>query len=87
MVKVVLRGPLVSIFSGNEFSVKGDNLISILSKIDKRGIIVSDGRIKPGYLILVNGMDFRLLKRGFGRLRYCRYYSHKSRWMSWKYWN
>ncbi|ABP96399.1 MULTISPECIES: hypothetical protein [Metallosphaera] len=63
MVKVVLRGPLVSIFSGNEFSVKGDNLISILSKIDKRGIIVSDGRIKPGYLILVNGMDFRLLKK------------------------
>ncbi len=63
MVKVVLRGPLVSIFSGNEFSVKGDNLISILSKIDKRGIIVSDGRIKPGYLILVNGTDFRLLKK------------------------
>ncbi|MCY0849866.1 ubiquitin [Sulfuracidifex metallicus] len=64
MVKVVLRGPLVSVFNSNEFLVKGgSSLISTLSKIDKREIIVSDGRIKPGYLILINGTDFRLLKK------------------------
>ncbi|BCS91947.1 hypothetical protein L3N51_00171 [Metallosphaera sp. J1] len=62
MVKVLLRGPLVSIFNKSEFLVDGDDLLSVLSKIDNRGIIVNDGKIKPGYLILVNGADFRLLK-------------------------
>ncbi|MEM0064712.1 MAG: ubiquitin [Metallosphaera sp.] len=61
MVKVILRGPLSNTFGQSIFLVNDDNLISVLKNFDKFGLIIDQGKVKPGYIVLVNGKDSRLL--------------------------
>lgn len=36
------------------------NLVRAIERIDEHHIITNNGRIRPGYLILLNGKDVRL---------------------------
>ncbi len=61
MSKVLFFGPLVQAFNKKEIEIKGVNsIIEILRNIDKSGIIIDKDNIKPGYIILVNGVDWRI---------------------------
>lgn len=61
MARVVLKGPLSNIFGREEIEINSNNLIELLSRLDERSIIIAGSKVRPGYLILVNGVDFRLL--------------------------
>ncbi|EHP69489.1 MAG: ubiquitin [Metallosphaera yellowstonensis] len=61
MVKVILRGPLSNVFGKEEIKVDADNLLTLLYKLDRGSVIISNSKIRSGYIILVNGVDFRLL--------------------------
>ncbi|BCU70584.1 MoaD/ThiS family protein [Stygiolobus caldivivus] len=63
---VVLRGPLVTTYGFEKITYDGEYTIQeIIKKIDNNKNIIYDnkvGNIKSGYIILVNGKDYRLLK-------------------------
>ncbi|BDC19277.1 ubiquitin [Acidianus sp. HS-5] len=61
MSKVVFFGPLVQVFNKKEIEIKGNNILEILRSVDKAGIIIDKDEIKPGYIILVNGVDWRII--------------------------
>jgi|ECHnycMinimDraft_1075156.scaffolds.fasta_scaffold00082_17 hypothetical protein len=61
MVKVLFMGGLVSLF-GRERLVKANSVIQALSEIDRNGVIVREGKVRAGVIVLVNGLDWRLEK-------------------------
>lgn len=64
MANVIFRGPLVSYFGTEKITLSNSysNIYDLIKDLDKKGIIIdSDGdKIKPGYIILINGKDYRL---------------------------
>ncbi|EZQ03043.1 hypothetical protein CM19_09370 [Candidatus Acidianus copahuensis] len=60
MKKIILLGPLSNQLGFKEKDVDGSDIIDIISKVDRKGIILQNGKIKPGYIILINGVDLRI---------------------------
>lgn len=60
MTKVVLLGPLIQIYGFKEEEFSGENIFEIISKFDSKQIILSNHQIKPGFIILVDGVDWRI---------------------------
>ncbi|WP_338600054.1 hypothetical protein V6M85_11195 [Sulfolobus tengchongensis] len=62
MVRIILKGPLVSQFNYKEITINDNNLFNVLSKIDgkKHLILNQHNQIKSGILVLINGKDWRL---------------------------
>ncbi|MFP3064920.1 MAG: MoaD/ThiS family protein [Sulfolobus sp.] len=61
-ITIVFKGPLISRFGKEKIEVNSNSsLEDILFKIDNENIIISkDKKIKAGYIILINGKDYRL---------------------------
>lgn len=61
-ITIVFKGPLISRFGKEKIEVNSNSsLEDILFKIDNENTIVSkDKKIKAGYIILINGKDYRL---------------------------
>jgi len=64
MVNVIFKGPLATSFGKEKISLPNSysNIYDLLNDIDINGILVNNGRIKSGYIILINGKDYRLLE-------------------------
>ena len=64
MVTVIFKGPLVNSFRKEKINLHNSyfSIYELLKDIDINGILINNGRIKPGYIILINGKDYRLLK-------------------------
>lgn len=60
MTKVILLGPLIQIYGFKEQEFHGKSLIEIISIFDKNQIITNNNQIKPGFIILVDGIDWRI---------------------------
>ncbi|BFH73353.1 hypothetical protein SJAV_12970 [Sulfurisphaera javensis] len=62
MVSVIFKGPLVSYFGSDKVILNKSysNINELINEIDKNGMITIKGKIKSGYIILVNGKDYRL---------------------------
>lgn len=63
MVNVIFKGPLATYFGTEKITIDKpySSIIELLKEIDSKKIIVDNGKIKPGFIILVNGKDYRLL--------------------------
>ncbi len=64
MIKIVLKGPLVSQIGKREIEINASSIFEALSSIDNgRGILIDiNNKIRAGYIILVNGKDWRMLE-------------------------
>ena len=64
MITIIFKGPLANSFEKDkiELSNSYSSIYDLLREIDTKGILISNGRIKSGYIILINGRDYRLLE-------------------------
>ena len=64
MVNIIFKGPLANSFGKEKISLPSSysSIYELLKDIDINGILISNGRIKSGYIILINGKDYRLFK-------------------------
>ena len=65
MVTIIFRGPLANSFEKDKIALSNSysSIYDLLKQIDTKGILINnDGRIKSGYIILINGKDYRLLE-------------------------
>lgn len=66
MPKVTFLGNLRNIY-GEEIETKSEgDIFSILDEIDRTGHFFDKGqkKVRPGFIVLVNGIDMRLLRDG-----------------------
>ncbi len=61
MVKLVFEGPL-SRYHGRSLEVEGTSIQGVLKKLSELGIVDEKGRVKPGYIVLVNDVDIRVVE-------------------------
>jgi len=63
MITVIFKGPLANSFKDKiELSNSYSNIYDLLREIDTKGILTNNRKIKSGYIILINGKDYRLLE-------------------------
>ncbi|MBB5253129.1 MoaD/ThiS family protein [Sulfurisphaera ohwakuensis] len=68
MVNIIFKGPLVNYFGTDRIILKNsyNNIIDLIKEIDKNDIISHDGKIRAGYIILINGRDYRIYNKQLG---------------------
>lgn len=64
MVTVIFKGPLANSFGKEKINLPNSyfRIYDLLTDIDKGKILINNDRIKPGYIILINGKDYRLFE-------------------------
>lgn len=65
MVYVVFKGPLISYFKTEKIYLDKyySSITDLLNEIDKNNILSYNGKLKSGYIILINGKDYRLINK------------------------
>jgi len=60
LVRLVFEGSLSRQF-GKSVEIEGNSIHVVFKKLNEIGIVDDKGRIKPGYIVLVNDKDIRVV--------------------------